>query len=180
MRPYEDGRASGAQEPQVNRTPPIYESVYTQTAEMIRHYDRLKYTAWTVYTAIIAALYVAMSAKKINTYQMIVVTIISSIYFVLLVFRIQRNYKVFYAAITRLELFFFEVYEKDIKKIFEKKPTRLFPFLTVEDLVSKDFFKINRLDKVLGGIPYFWLKVGFFILTPVVLFGLFYWNGAEF
>lgn len=148
--------------------PPIFEQIYAQNAEMIRHYDRLKYAAWTVYIAIIAGLYVASSQKDIGVNDMLAVTCIASLYFIMLLFRIQRNYKVFYTSITHIERYIQRQTGTD-----EPAYGRLFPFLDVDDLNSDDFHRINIFDKIFGSVPYFWMKVGFFILTPAVLIVLY-------
>ena len=148
--------------------PSIFEEIYAQNAEMIRHYDRLKYTAWTVYIAIIAGLYIASEKKDIGVEQFLAVTCIASLYFVMLLFRIQRNYKVFYTSISYIERFI--QLRNDMGSPAYR---RLFPFLGVDDLNPDNFYQINFWDRVLGSVPYFRMKVGFFLITPLVLIFLY-------
>jgi hypothetical protein len=149
---------------------PFLACVYTHNGEMVRHFDRLKYTAWTVYTVIIAGLWVAKSGGEINREEMLGIVTVASIYFVFLVSRIQRNYKVFYASSHSIE-----------RHIAPSLPLELkgpaLPFIEAGKQVGYPFWEMDRWDRIFGRFSYFYLKMAFFLLIPLAMWIVYYLKG---
>jgi hypothetical protein len=139
--------------------------IYVHNGEMLRHFDRLKYTVWTVYTAIIAGLWVAKNAGEISVERMLLVTTVASLYFILLSSRLQRNYKLFYSSSHEIEA-----------KLHDRLPSEVretLPFICGGKQYGSHFWRVNRWDLVAGRIPYFYLQIVFFVMIPAGM-GLLY------
>lgn len=150
-----------------------YELAYAQSVEMMRHFDKLKYTTWTVYIAIVAGMYVASSSSKISDRTLIIAISIASIYFIFLSYRKQRNYQVFYHAAYAAELALCKMAKVPLAKYFKNQGDDIlspFPFIRSHEVVFIKTIDSGMGDKIFGFVPYFYLKVGFFFIVPVAVY----------
>lgn len=158
----------------------VFEVVYPQASEMIRHFDRIRFASWTVYTAIVAAAFFAeQSARRITDTQMIAIIWVASLFFVLFISRVQRNYKVFFGTVIALELRMYGATAWDDSYILDlgeaatlvpgESSASLLPFVGTTRFTSPRFWRYGSWDKYLGAVPYFPLIISFFILVPTII-----------
>lgn len=158
----------------------MIEVVYPQAIEMIRHFDRVRFASWTVYTAIVAAAFFANeSAERIDDIRMIAMIWIASLFFIFFVSRVQRNYKVFFGTVLALELKMFGTGTWDesyVMMLTEPPPlistdssVSVLPFVGTVRFTSTGFWRLGAWDRYIGAVPYFHLIISFFMIVPVII-----------
>lgn len=135
---------------------------YTETCNLIRHYDTLKYTCWTVYTALVGGMYFAKSEKEINEASFVFGIVLASTYFCFLLTRIQKNYKIYCSVAEDLESIFRNEILQDNSTLFSEK-FRVGPFDLANTVLPGNFRTTSFLEKAFGSVPYFTLHIVFFV-----------------
>lgn len=137
-------------------------TTYTETCNLIRHYDTLKYTCWTVFTAIIAGLYFAKSSNELGPGAFVSLVGVSSTYFCFLLTRVQRNYKIYCSIAEQIERVF-RADEIAHRKMAFPESFRIGPFDMAQSVLPGNFDKVSRLEAIFGSVPYFMLHIIFFV-----------------
>lgn len=137
-------------------------ATYAETCQFIRHYDTLKYTCWTVYTAIIAGLYVAKSSNEISNFFFVILIGETSLFFCFLLTRIQINYKIYCHTAEKLESILRDD-ELNFRHVIDRDGFRVGPFDVGANVLPGNFNKRTIFERVFGIFPYFTLHISFFV-----------------
>jgi len=159
------------------------QAAYSQSCEAMRHDSSVQFTLWTAYTAIIAGLFVAKGSLGLSVETFLVLCIVSGAYFVLVSSRIQRNFNLYFFSARNAELEMCRLAEVDVDTAFfppaerPSEDTSLckspFPVLAIERRMAWSVGRDGLVMRVLSAVPYFWLRISFYVLIPLAMVALY-------